>query len=118
MTFPGSAMARVGVKPRQSVVNPSLRETLRKPSNVDVNVACLVRSTEQSPGTLGGMPIPSIFVSARHCSALLFMKKTSRQQAVTPRLEGRKALAGDVASFWKSAGRFWKSTLVEVTFWD
>ena len=42
------AIARVGERPRQSEVRPSLRAILRRPSMVEVKVRCLASSAAHS----------------------------------------------------------------------
>jgi hypothetical protein len=79
-------MTSVGDNPRHNVVIPSFRAIFRSPSNVELKVRFCVSSTAH--------PTPVAFNSpnlgpAMQNSALLFAKKTSRQQAVTPRFGGR-----------------------------
>src|SRR3569833_2312573 len=118
MMFAGTAMAREGDRPRHDVVKPSLRAIFLSPSSVELKVRCCGCSTAQSVAPAGGTPIPPILVPATQYSALLFIKKTSRQHAVTPRLDGRKVFGAVAASFCKSAGSLWKSGPARVICWD
>lgn len=95
--FAGTAMARVGDKPLQSVVNPSFRAIFRMPSNVELNVLLWVSSTAHpTPATS-----PTLGAAIQN-SPLLLAKKTSRQHAVTPRFGGNVLnVWGDVASLDK-----------------
>jgi hypothetical protein len=119
----GIAMTSVGERPRQSVVTPSLRAILRRPSNVEVKVRCWVCSTAQliADGDVAGFVAWILFCErgrgpARQASALLLVKKTSRQQAVTPRSAGRKAAAPGVAVVGMAS--LVKSMTGWVTPWD
>jgi hypothetical protein len=99
MIFPGTVIANVGDSPRHNVVMPSFRAIFLNPSNVELNVFLCVSSTAHSAPT---RLISPTFGPAMQYSALLFAKKTSRQQAVTPRFGGRVLNGcGEVeASFW------------------
>ena len=85
-------------------MKPSLRAILRRPSSVELKFRCLVSSTaqEMALGVIAPEPIRGP-AATMHPSELL-AKKTSRQQAVTPRFEGLKAAFGicEPASFEKS----------------
>lgn len=106
MTFAGIAITRVGERPRHRAAGPSFLATLRRPSNVEVKVLLRVSSTAQSaaaefvgdaraglrPVNVEVEPAPELDklgVAAIQKGEALFTQKTSRQQAVTPRLGGR-----------------------------
>ena len=91
-------MTRVGERPRQREVTPSLRAILRRPSRVEVNVLRRVSSTAQSAVAeederdvfkAGEISEPAEEALARQKREVLLTQNTSRQQAVTPRLGGR-----------------------------
>jgi len=87
MMFPGTVIASVGDNPRHNVVIPSFRAIFLRPSNVELNDLLCVSSTAHSAPP---KVISPTFGPAMQYSALLFAKKTSRQQAVTPRFGGRE----------------------------
>ena len=92
ITFAGMAMTRVGDRPRQRDVGPSLRAILRRPSKVEVNVFLRVSSTAQSEAMAGlsvAMVADEEGLAAMQKGEVLSTQKTSRQQAVTPIFLGR-----------------------------
>lgn len=85
-------MTRVGDRPRQRDVGPSLRAILRRPSKVEVNVFLRVSSTAQSEAMAGlrvAMVADEEGLAAMQKGEALSTQKTSRQQAVTPIFLGR-----------------------------
>ena len=97
MMLPGTDMTRVGERPRHSVVKPSCRAIFLKPSSVELKVLRCTCSTAQSAETAA--PVAEGPTGATQPSTLLFMKNTSLQHAVTPRLEGRKAFGLEIGIF-------------------
>jgi len=100
MTLPGTAIIRVGDSPRHSVVIPSLRAILRKPSTVEFMVRFSTSATAQFSAAArlfsdeDAGPVVADAArepSATQYGALLFTQKTSLQQDVTPSSGGRFA---------------------------
>ena len=100
MTFPGTAIISVGERPRHSVVIPSFRAILRKPSTVELIVRFSTSATAQFSAAARSLreddagPVAADAVreaSATQYGALLFTQKTSLQQDVTPSSGGRFA---------------------------
>ena len=92
MTLAGMAMTRVGDRPRQRDVGPSLRAIFRRPSKVEVNVFLRDSSMAQSEAMAGlrvAMVADEEGLAAMQKGEVLFTQKTSRQQAVTPIFLGR-----------------------------
>lgn len=101
MTFAGIDMTRVGERPRQRVVGPSVRAIFLRPSSVEVKVLRRVSSTAQSAAwedseASEGFRVATVAEDERFSALVaiqkgevLFTQKTSRQQEVTPRLGGR-----------------------------
>lgn len=87
----GTVISSVGERPRQSVVTPSLRAIFLSPSIVELMVLLWASSTAQSTAGPEAAAVgdrdPALWAT-RQYSTLLVEKKTSRQQAVTPRFAG------------------------------
>jgi len=102
------AMMRVGERPRQRDVGPSLRAILRRPSRVEVKVFRRASSTAQSAAGVEveereGLSVARVAEEERLAGLVAMQKgevlltqKTSRQQDVTPRFGGRLANCEDV----------------------
>lgn len=105
MTLAGTAITRVGLRPRHNELRPSCLAILRSPSRVEVKVLRCVSSTahsvteaEDSDATLEEEGV------ATQNWALLLTQKTSRQHAVTPRLVGRLLKEAGAEALAKATG--------------
>lgn len=104
ITLAGMAMSSVGLRPRQSVHIPSLRAIFRIPSRVELKVRRWVSSAAQSEMMASSMTAACEGAATQNWDWFC-TQKTSRQQAVTPRLggsctkEGRR-VEGDGLGCW------------------
>jgi hypothetical protein len=116
MMLAGIVMTKVGERPLQSVVMPSFRAILRKPSKVELYVffctSCTAQSAPEATEAAGSTKL-SPLGTAMHSSAELPWKKTSRQQAVTP----SSAVCAGVSEPVRRAS-FEKSTADVGVLWD
>lgn len=110
ITLPGIAITRVGDKPRHSDRVPSFLAIFRKPSNVELKDFCREASAAQLAADVSAAVEEDVAIEgfnavnvvgkefeelATQNGDVLVTQKTSRQQAVTPRLEGRFLKAGE-----------------------
>ena len=97
MTFPGTAIAKVGLSPRHNVVIPSFLAIFRSPSKVEfIFLFCASSAAHSAAREDAGFCDKATEGPATQNGALLLTQKTSRQQAVTPRFGGKLEKVRDV----------------------
>lgn len=84
-------MASVGLRPRHNVDKPSFLAILRKPSRVELNERRWLCSAAHSDISISSKVAVGVEEEATQNWLWLGTQKTSRQQAVTPRLGGRRS---------------------------